>query len=118
MKIFVVDDSMFMRELLSGVLKDAGFSDVQQYKDGVDCINALNTTKPDLILLDIIMPEMNGIDVLKKIGNNMKVLVISAVGQEDFIQEAMHLGALGYIVKPFEKADVIARVQKALGITA
>lgn len=118
MKIFVVDDSMFMRDLLSGILKDSGFNDIEQYKDGVDCINALNTTKPDLILLDIIMPEMNGIDVLKKIGNNMKVLVISAVGQEDFIQEALHLGALGYIVKPFEKSDVIDHVKKALGTTA
>jgi two-component system, chemotaxis family, chemotaxis protein CheY len=112
MKILIVDDSQFMRNVLKDVLStDYEVIEAENGKQGIEKITA---EKPDLVLLDVIMPEMDGIEVLKKIGTEHKVIIISAVGQEKMVDEAKSLGAVDYIVKPFENEKVLEVVKKAL----
>jgi DNA-binding response OmpR family regulator len=112
-KILVADDSQFMRSILKDILVENGH-DVLEAINGSDAIAQVEAEKPDLLLLDIIMPEVDGIDVLRKIGNTQKTIVISAVGQEKMVEEARTLGALDYIVKPFDNKHVIEIVNKML----
>ncbi len=114
MKILIADDSQFMRNVLKDILQGAGYTDIVECTDGKACMAKYASEKPDLILLDIIMPEMDGTEVLKKLGHEAKIVVISAVGQEKMIEEAKSLGALDYIVKPFENAQVLETVRKAI----
>lgn len=113
-KILLVDDSAFMRNVLKNILEGAGYKNFVEAGDGNEAIEKFNSEKPDLILLDIIMPLKGGIEVLEEIGKDSKVLVISAVGQESVIKEAQDKGALGYLVKPFDNDKVIAEVDKVL----
>lgn len=114
-KIAVADDSNFMRQLLVGILNKAGYTDIIEAKDGVEALDICQNEKPDLLLLDIIMPNMDGLEVLNKIDTSQKVVVVTAVGQEKAIEEAKSLGVLGYIIKPFESKKIIEEVKKALG---
>ncbi|MBP7859519.1 response regulator [Patescibacteria group bacterium] len=115
-KILTVDDSAFMRKVLSDILTKNGHS-VIEAENGVQALEVYTEQKPDLVLLDIIMPEEDGISVLKKITPlGAKAIIISAVGQDDMIQQAKTSGALDYIVKPFEETAVIATINKYLGV--
>jgi two-component system, chemotaxis family, chemotaxis protein CheY len=114
MKILIAEDSQFMRGVLKDILSSEGH-DLVEAVNGKDALAKFEEEKPDLILLDIIMPEVDGIDVLKKIGKKAKIIVISAVGQEKMVDEAKELGALDYIVKPFENHKVLEIVKKVLG---
>ena len=114
-KILIADDSQFMRKILKDILYGAGYTDTIECVDGKECMAKYVSEKPDLVLLDIIMPEMDGMEVLKKIGHEVKVVVISAVGQEKMIGEAKDLGSLDYIVKPFDNNQVLEVVKKVLG---
>lgn len=113
-KILIADDSAFMRKVLMDILKEEGFSTFVECATGKECVAKFEAEKPDLCLLDIIMPEMDGLEVLKSIGAKAKVIMVSAVGQDSMIAEAKQNGAKGYIVKPFEKAQVVAEVGKVL----
>ena len=115
MKILIADDSQFMRKVLKDILHGAGYADTIECADGKECLTKYAEGKPDLVLLDIIMPEVDGIEVLKKIGKEAKIIVISAVGQEKMVEEAKGLGALDYIVKPFDNNQVLETVKKAIG---
>ena len=114
-KIMIVDDSSFMRQVLRDILTAAGFVRFVEFDSGHECLERFEAEKPDLVLLDIIMPEVNGLEVLKKIGAKAKVVVISAVGQEKVIEEAKRHGALDYIVKPFDEKEVLEKITKILG---
>lgn len=111
-KIMIVDDSAFMRQVLKGILAGAGFARLVEADNGRKCLASLNEEKPDLVLLDIIMPEVDGLEVLKKIGKKTKVIVISAVGQEKIIEEAKKYGALDYVAKPFDEKEVLEKIQQ------
>lgn len=113
-KVLIADDSAFMRKVLKDTLESAGFSNFIECGDGKECLEKYELEKPGLVLLDIIMPEVDGMEVLKKIGKIAKVVVISAVGQEKMIEEAKELGALGYIVKPFDKKPVVDEINRVL----
>ena len=113
MKILIADDSLFMRNVLKDIFSKEGHELIEA-ENGKEALEKYNIAKPDLVLLDIIMPEVDGIEVLKKIGATAKVVVISAVGQEKMVEEAKKLGALDYIVKPFDNAQVLEVVKKAL----
>lgn len=114
-KILIADDSSFMRKVIMDILKGEGFSEFVECGSGKECLEKFEVEKPDLMLLDIIMPEMDGMEVLKKIGGKANVLMISAVGQDSMIADAMQNGAKGYIVKPFDRKQVIAEIGKVLG---
>ncbi|MEI7579708.1 MAG: response regulator [bacterium] len=115
-KIMLADDSAFMRNILKDILISAGYSNFSECSNGRECLEMLKSDKPALLLLDMIMPEITGMDVLKQMEKNVKVLVISAIGQNEMINEAKTNGALGYIVKPFENPQVIQEVERVLAI--
>jgi two-component system, chemotaxis family, chemotaxis protein CheY len=115
-KILIADDSQFMRKVLNDILTKNGYTELVEAENGVQAIEKFASEKPDLMLMDIIMPEKDGIEVLKEIvPNGANVLVVSAVGQEDMIKQATDAGAKGYIVKPFEEEQVMEEVKKLIG---
>ena len=113
-KILIVDDSIFMRNVLKNILVTAGYSQFIEGGTGIEAISLIADQKPNLVLLDLIMPEMGGIEVLKQVGKTQKIVVISAVGQDKIIEEAKTLGASGYIIKPFDINQVIHEIEAAM----
>ncbi|MBU1128985.1 MAG: response regulator [Candidatus Omnitrophica bacterium] len=116
-KILIADDSLFMRKILSDIL--SGTYQIVEAATGAEAKEQIKKEKPDLILLDIIMPEgeETGIRVLEdtmKAAPKTRVIMISAVGQETILDECKKLGAVDYIVKPFDKKTVISTVRKYL----
>ena len=116
-KVLVVDDSEFMRMVLKNILKEKKYQIIET-SDGPEAIEQFKVEKPDLVLLDIIMPKMDGVavlDSLKKIKSDANVIMITAVGQEQTMEECKRLGAKGYIIKPFDEKQVLEEVKKVLG---
>ena len=115
MKVLIVDDSAFMRTILKDLMAQTKWAgaEIAEAADGDEAIAACQAQKPDLILLDIVMPGKDGIEVLKEIGSTQPaVVIVSSVGQEHVIEQAKSLGAKDYIVKPFEPKVVIESLNK------
>lgn len=114
--VLIVDDALFMRNLLRDVFESAGWNVIAEAETGLQAIEQFNTHQPDLVTMDIVMPEMGGIDALKKILTDhpaARVVMCSALGQERMIMEAINAGARDFIVKPFQEQqvlDVVARI--------
>jgi len=114
-KVLVTDDSAFMRKVLVDILNKNGYTETIEAQDGKEAIEKFNSEKPDLVLLDVIMPEMDGLEVLKQIVPlGAKAIVISAVGQETMMTQAKDFGAKGYIIKPFDESKVLEEIKKVL----
>jgi two-component system chemotaxis response regulator CheY len=116
-RVLVVDDSFYMRTMLKNMLSDAGYNIVGEAADGETAIRMARETNPDLVTLDLILPDNTGLDVLKGIHKdnpNMKVIIVSAVGQEAIVNEAIDSGAKAYIVKPFAEDKVLDIVSNVL----
>jgi len=114
-KILIADDSAFMRSVLRNILAKEGFADVEEAIDGEDALKKIENGAFDLLLLDIVMPNLDGIGVLKRLPfNKVKVIVISAVGQEKMMNDAKEAGAADFIIKPFEAENVLEAVKKIL----
>ncbi len=113
-KILIVDDSAFMRKVLRDIFESAGYTDFIEAGNGREAIEKFRSDAPDFIFLDVIMPDINGMDVLREIGHEAKIIVVSAVGQKEMIEEAKSLGALDYIVKPFDREQVLEKAEKYL----
>ena len=111
-KILFVDDSAFMRSVLMDILAGAGYSNFIQASNGKEALEKFESEQPDLLILDLIMPEMDGMEVLRNIGGKAKVLMVSAVGQEAMIDEAKNLGATDYIIKPFDKEKIVEKLKE------
>jgi len=114
-KVLIADDSAFMRTVLKDIVlqsKWAG-SEVLEAENGEDALELFKQHKPDLIVLDIIMPKKDGIQVLRDIGGQARaVVIVSSVGKEKAIEEAKNLGVRDYIVKPFDAQNVISVIDK------
>jgi two-component system chemotaxis response regulator CheY len=118
-KILLADDSAFMRKILTNILAKAGQTTIVEASDGDEAVEVYKREKPDLVLLDIVMKRKYGTESLKEImqiNPQAKVLMVSAVGQEKVIEEAMGLGAKGFIVKPFKEEEVLNKVKEILGL--
>ena len=116
-RILVVDDAQFMRMMLKNILSGAGYEIVGEGENGVQAIEKYKDLKPDLVVMDMIMPEMGGIDAVReivKLDPGAKVLMCSAMGQQALVVEAIQVGARDFIVKPFQPAGVLEAVAKAL----
>ena len=116
-RILIVDDSFYMRTMLKNMLTDAGYDVVGEAANGAQALEMAVATNPDLITLDVILPDNTGLDVLKGIRQQQpdaKVVMCSAVGQETIVNEAIENGALAYIVKPFSEEQVLDIVGGAL----
>src|SRR5690606_16088287 len=109
-RILIVDDTLFMRTLLKNILFSGGHDIVGEAGDGDEAIAKYQELKPDLVTMDVVMPKVNGIEALKGIKTidpNAKVVMCTAVGQEQMVKLAIKTGAKGYIVKPFQAPKVL-----------
>jgi two-component system chemotaxis response regulator CheY len=116
-KILIVDDTLFMRTLLKNILFSGGHTIAGEAADGDDAIEKYRELKPDLVTMDVVMPKMNGIEALKGIkalDPNARVVMCTAVGQEQMVKLAIKSGARGYIVKPFQAPKVLDEVKNIL----
>jgi len=115
MKVLIVDDAVFMRVTLKMMLEKNGYEVVGEAVNGADAIIKYNELKPDLVTMDITMPQMDGITALKAIKQmnpSAKIVMISAMGQEATVKQAIISGANGFIVKPFVEDQVIRGLSK------
>ena len=113
MRILIVDDSTYIRTMLRTTLEGQGFEVIGEAVNGESAIDMIMSLKPELITLDNILPDMTGIDILKTLKEtdvDPKVIMISAVGQQSAIVEAISNGASEYLVKPFDKERLIATI--------
>lgn len=118
-RILIVDDAAFMRMMIRDILTKNGFEVVGEAEDGNQAIEKFKEVRPDLIMMDITMPEMDGIVALKeikKIDPSAKIIMCSAMGQQTMVIDAIQAGAKDFIVKPFQTDRVIDAINKTLGI--
>ena len=117
-KILLVDDAAFMRKVIKNTLSKAGYTDLHEAVDGADAVEKFNSLKPDLVLMDITMPNMDGLEALKAIraaDGNANVVMCSAMGQETMVIDAIRSGAKDFIVKPFKGERVLKTVTSIVG---
>ncbi len=117
-RILVVDDAAFMRMMIKDILTKNGYEVVGEAADGQQAVQQYQELKPDLVTLDITMPEMDGITALKKIREidpTAKVIMCSAMGQQAMVIDAIQAGAKDFIVKPFQADRVLEAIKKVLG---
>ena len=116
--IMICDDAAFMRMMIKDILSKNGYNVVGEAENGAIAVDKYSELKPDLVLMDITMPEMDGIQALKKIrekDGNASVIMCSAMGQQAMVIESIQAGARDFIVKPFQADRVIEAVKKVLG---
>jgi len=114
-KILIVDDAMFIRSSLKMMLQKHNFEVVGEAGNGREAVEQYNKLKPDIVTMDITMPEMDGLEALKvirKMDSASKIVMVSAVGKEDAVREAILNGATNFIVKPFKEDKVIEVLSK------
>ena len=117
-KILLVDDAAFMRKVIKDTLTKSGYTDLHEAVDGADAVEKFDELKPDLVIMDITMPNMDGLQALQAIKSAdpaAKVVMCSAMGQESMVVDAIRFGALDFIVKPFKPDRILQTVEKILG---
>ncbi|NLY86721.1 MAG: response regulator [Tissierellia bacterium] len=115
--ILIVDDASFMRMMIKDILTKNGFTVAGEAENGVKAVEKYKELNPDLVIMDITMPEMDGIQAvreIKKINNDAKIIMCSAMGQQAMVIEAIQAGAKDFIVKPFQSDRVVEAVKKVL----
>lgn len=118
-KVLIVDDAVFMRRAIKNMLQGNGFDVVGEAENGMEGIQKYKELKPDIVTMDITMPGMSGIDALKSIleyDSKAKIVMISAMGQEQFVKEAVIQGAKSFIVKPFKEESIVQSLNKVLAL--
>ena len=120
-KVMIVDDAMFMRNMIGDIFQGKKFADeeyevVAEAENGIEAVEKYKEFRPDVVTMDIVMPEMTGIEALKeiiKIDEDAKIIMCSALGQDSLVMEALDSGAKDFIVKPFQPErvlDVVVRI--------
>jgi two-component system chemotaxis response regulator CheY len=116
-RVLVVDDAIFMRKMISDILEGNEMEIVGEADTGALAVEKYKELKPDLVTMDIIMPEMNGIDAVRQIMSldaQAKIVMCSALGQQALVQDALAAGAKDFLIKPFNPSRVIEVVSKVL----
>lgn len=109
MRVMIVDDAVFMRVTIKKIVESEGFEIAAEAANGEEAVRLYKSEKPDLVLMDITMPEMNGLEALRLIreyDKNAEVIMISAMGQQQMVVQAIEYGAKNFIVKPFDEAKI------------
>ena len=115
-RILIVDDAEFLRMRISKMLVAEGY-EVMEAENGLQAVEKYKTEKPDAVLMDITMPEMDGLTALKQIkayDAKAKIVMLTALGQESVVLEAIKSGARDFVVKPFERERVMSAITKLL----
>jgi len=115
--VLVCDDAIFMRTMIADILTQAGYRVIGEAESGVEAVRRFRELKPDLVTMDIVMPEMGGIDAVREIIKetpDARILMCSAMGQQALVVEAIQAGAKDFVVKPFQPARVLEAVQRLL----
>ncbi|NLU51832.1 MAG: response regulator [Clostridiaceae bacterium] len=116
--ILIVDDAAFMRMMIKDILSKNGFTVVGEAENGLKAVEKYKELNPDLVIMDITMPEMDGIQAVKQIksiNSGAKIIMCSAMGQQAMVIESIQAGARDFIVKPFQAERVIEAVRKVVG---
>ncbi|MCL7748152.1 response regulator [Halalkalibacter alkaliphilus] len=116
--ILIVDDAAFMRMMIKDILSKNGFEIAGEAANGAEAVEKFKELSPDLVTMDITMPEMDGIQALKnikQIDSGAKVIMCSAMGQQSMVIDAIQSGAKDFIVKPFQADRVLEAIKKVLG---
>lgn len=117
-KILIVDDSSFMTTIIEHILRDiAGYNDIMSVDNGDEAIRVCSSNKIDLVLLDIVIHGLNGVEVCKQIKQrfNCNIIICSACGKQNYVKECLEYGASSIITKPFKPEEVIEVVTKTIG---
>ena len=117
-KIMLVDDAAFMRMMVKDALTKAGYTDLIEAQDGAEAVEKFNAENPDLVFMDITMPNKDGLEALKEIKAahpNANIVMCSAMGQESMVIEAIQSGAKDFIVKPFKPDRIMKTVSSIVG---
>ncbi len=117
-KILVVDDAAFMRMMIKDTLTKGGYTEIVEAEDGAVACAKFDAESPDLVIMDITMPNMTGLEALKAIKEKApgaKIIMCSAMGQEAMVVDAIRLGAVDFIVKPFKADRIVQAVSKVIG---
>ena len=117
-KIMIVDDAAFMRMMIKNTLTKNGFADFVEAQDGAEAVEKYGAETPDLGFMDITMPNMDGLQALKKIKETnpeARIVMCTAMGQQSMVVEAIKYGAKDFIVKPFNADRIVEAVNQILG---
>ena len=115
--VLICDDALFMRMMVSDILTQAGFDVVGQAATGIQAVEQYRELRPDLVTMDIVMPDMGGIDAVREITRHdpsARILMCSAMGQQALVVEAIQAGAKDFVVKPFQPSRVLEAVHRVL----
>ena len=118
-RVLIVDDAVFMRMAIKMILNGNGFEVIGEAENGAIAVEKYKELKPDIVTMDITMPEMTGLEALKEIREfdpEAKVIMVSAMGQEGMVRETIMLGAKSFIIKPFKNDHVIQTLNKVLAV--
>ena len=117
-KVLIVDDAAFMRMMIKDILEKNGYEIVGEAQNGAAAVEMYQKEKPDVVTMDITMPDVDGIEAVKRIkaiDPGAKVIMCSAMGQQSMVMDAIKAGARDFIVKPFQADRVLEAVQKVIG---
>jgi len=115
--VLLCDDTMFTRMMITGVISDSGFLVVGQAENGQEAVQQYDRLRPDVVVLDVVMPDMSGFDAaraIRKIDPEASIVMCSAMGEERLMDEALAAGARGWIVKPFTRSRVLEALHDAV----
>ncbi|SUY47510.1 response regulator containing CheY-like receiver domain and AraC-type DNA-binding domain [Clostridium putrefaciens] len=116
-KVLIVDDAAFMRMMIKDILEKNGFEVVGEASNGIKAVEMYKKERPDVVTMDITMPDMDGIEAVKNIrqfDSSAKIIMCSAMGQQTMVMDAMRAGARDFIVKPFQVDRVLEALKKAI----
>ncbi|MDD2422133.1 MAG: response regulator [Heliobacteriaceae bacterium] len=116
--VLIVDDAAFVRAVLKKIISQGGYEVVGEAGDGEQAIEQYQACRPDIVTMDITMPNLNGIEALKRIRQldpQARIIMCSAMGQESFVKESILAGARDFIVKPFQPEKVLKTIAKHMG---
>lgn len=117
-RVLIVDDASYMREMIKDILLKGGYEVVGEAEDVQDAARKYFSLKPDLVTMDIVMKEktgINGVEEIMKADPNAKILMVSAMGQQAMVVDAIQAGAKGFVIKPFKPEVLLEEVKRIVG---
>jgi two-component system chemotaxis response regulator CheY len=116
-RVLIADDASFMRQMIRDIIEPEGYEVVGEASDGMEVVEKFRKLRPDLVMMDIVMPKRSGIDAVRAIRSEdagATIVMCSALGQETLVMEAIQAGAKDFIVKPFKPDAVVATLAKVV----